>query len=111
MKRTALSLLAVALAFAASPTLHAQGHAAPAGMGAAQSASKIDGEVRKIDKASGKVTIKHGEIKQMGMPPMTMMFATKDKAMLDKVKVGDKIRFSLASEGSSIVVTEIEPAK
>lgn len=80
-------------------------------MGMAQSASKIDGEIRKIDKAAGKLTIKHGEIKPMGMPPMTMVFAAKDRALLDRVKVGDKVRFSLATEGSQTLVTEVEPVK
>jgi len=113
MRSVAPCVLVLALAFGLpSPTpALAQGHAGHAAAGAAQSASGIDGEVRRIDKSAGKLTIKHGEIKPMGMPPMTMMFAARDKTMLDKVKVGDKIRFSLASEGSSIVVTEIEPAK
>jgi Cu/Ag efflux protein CusF len=45
------------------------------------------------------------------MPPMTMMFPVKDKALLDKIKEGDKVLFSLASEGGNMVVTAIEPAK
>jgi len=111
MNLVAPSLVAVALILPVSLPALAQGHAGHGSMGAAQSASKIDGEIRKIDKTAGKLAIKHGEIKQMGMPPMTMMFPVKDKALLDKVKEGDKVLFSLASEGGNMVVTAIEPAK
>jgi Cu(I)/Ag(I) efflux system protein CusF len=111
MKSVALSLLALALVLPVWVPALAQSHAGHGSMGAAQSTSKVEGEIRKVDKAAGKLTIKHGEIKQMGMPPMTMMFPVKDKGMLDKVKEGDKVLFSLASEGGNMVVTAIEPAK
>ncbi len=111
MKLVAPSLVAVALILPASLPALAQSHAGHGTMGAAQSASKVDGEIRKVDKAAGKLTIKHGEIKPMGMPPMTMMFPVKDKALLDKVKEGDKVLFTLAPEGGNMVVTAIEPAK
>jgi Cu/Ag efflux protein CusF len=45
------------------------------------------------------------------MPGMTMVFAAKDKALLDKAQVGDKIRFMVINEGGKMVVTAIEPAK
>ncbi|MEK7346956.1 MAG: copper-binding protein [Pseudomonadota bacterium] len=70
-----------------------------------------DGEVRKIDKESGKITIKHGEIKHMDMPGMTMVFVAKDKALLDKATVGAKIRFMAANENGQMTVTDIQPAK
>jgi Cu/Ag efflux protein CusF len=111
MKLVARSLVLFALALPVSLPAVAQSHAGHGSAAAASSAQKIDGEIRKVDKAAGKVTIKHGEIKQMGMPPMTMMFAVKDKALLDKVKEGDKVLFTLASDGGSMVVTGIEPAK
>ena len=78
---------------------------------ATAAASMTDGEVRKIDKEAGKITIKHGDIKHLEMPGMTMVFAAKDKALLDKVQVGDRIRFMVISEGGKMVVTAIEPAK
>ena len=65
-----------------------------------------DGEVRKIDKEAGKITIRHGEIKHMEMPPMTMVFVAKDKSMLDKVKAGDKIRFMAIHENGQMIVTD-----
>jgi Cu/Ag efflux protein CusF len=67
--------------------------------------------VRKIDKENRKITIRHGEIKNLEMPGMTMVFQVKDPAMLDAVKSGDKVRFSAEKLDGGIVVTSIEPAK
>ena len=70
-----------------------------------------DGEVKKVDKDASKITIKHGEVKSIDMPPMTMVFQVKDAALLDKVKVGDKIRFSAEKTKTGFGVTAIEVAK
>lgn len=70
-----------------------------------------EGVIRKVNKDAGKLTIKHGEIKQLDMPPMTMVFQVKDPAMLDQVKAGDKVRFAVESKGGAMTVTKIEPAK
>ena len=70
-----------------------------------------DGEIKKVDKGSGKITIKHGEIKNLGMPGMTMVFRAKDPGMLDQVKVGDKVNFSADKINGNITVTKIEAAK
>jgi len=86
---------------------------AVAGTGAAfaqNNADMTDGEVRKVDKGAAKVTIKHGEIKNVEMPPMTMVFQVKDAALLDKVKAGDKVKFRVEKAGSGYVVTAIEAA-
>ncbi len=72
---------------------------------------RVAGEIRKIDKEGGKLTIKHGEIKSLDMPGMTMVFHAKDKAMLDAVKVGDDVMFSVVREDGKMVVTELQPAK
>jgi len=72
-----------------------------------QAADMSDGEVRKVDKAQAKVTLKHGEIKNLDMPPMTMVFVVKDKAALDTLKVGDKVKFVATKEGGTYTVTEI----
>lgn len=69
------------------------------------------GEVRKVDKESKKITLKHGEIKNLGMPSMTMVFQVKDPAMLDKVKAGDKVLFAAEKADGAYVVTELEAAK
>ena len=70
-----------------------------------------DGEVRKIDKDAGKITIKHGDIKHMDMPGMTMVFVVKDKVLLDKTSVGAKIQFMATNENGQMTVTDIQPAK
>ena len=70
-----------------------------------------DGEVRKVDKVAGKVTIKHGEIKNLDMPGMTMAFPVKDKTLLDKVSVGDKIKFIVVMDKGNMVVTDLQKAK
>ena len=81
---------------------------APAAL--AQPTNMADGEVRKVDKEAKKLTIKHGEIKNLDMPPMTMVFQVKDGAMLDNLRVGDKVRFVAEKAASGYVVTAIEPA-
>jgi Cu/Ag efflux protein CusF len=70
-----------------------------------------DGEVRKIDKDAGKITIKHGDIKHMDMPGMTMVFVVKDKTLLDKTSVGAKIQFMASNENGQMTVTDIQPIK
>ncbi len=69
------------------------------------------GEVKKVDKDAGKLTIKHGPIANLDMPPMTMVFRVKDPAMLTQVKAGDKINFSVERVQGAMTVTRIEPAK
>ncbi|XHM84333.1 copper-binding protein [Hydrogenophaga sp. ANAO-22] len=80
-------------------------------MGTAASPGLTDGEIRKIDKEGGKITIKHGEIKHLDMPAMTMVFTAKEKAMLDKVQVGEKIQFIVIQEAGKMVVTDIQSRK
>lgn len=60
----------------------------------AATSAMTEGEVRKIDKDSKKVTLKHGPIKNLDMPGMTMVFAVKDSSLLDKIQVGSKVVFS-----------------
>lgn len=67
-------------------------------------ATLTDGEVRKVDKSTGKITLKHGEIKNLDMPPMTMVFAVKDKALLDKVKAGDRVKFAADKDATGMLV-------
>ncbi len=70
-----------------------------------------EGEVQKIDKEMSKLTIKHGELKNLGMPAMTMVFRVKDPAILDRVNVGDHVRFIADSTRGSLVVTRLEIMK
>ena len=73
-------------------------------------ADMTDGEVRKIDMEAGKVTLKHGDIKNLDMPGMTMVFVVKDKAMLDKLKTGDKVTFRVINDAGKFTVTDIQLA-
>ena len=78
---------------------------------AAATTSFTDAEVRKVDKEAKKITLKHGEIKNLEMPGMTMVFAVKDEAMLDRVKAGDKVQFKAIDDGGKLTVVEIQAAK
>jgi Cu(I)/Ag(I) efflux system periplasmic protein CusF len=70
------------------------------------------GEIQKVDRAARKLTIKHGEIRNVEMPPMTMVFQVGDVAMLEKLKAGDKIRFAVEKAATGeFVVTTIQPAR
>lgn len=91
----------------------AAGDAAPAASGSATQASTelTEGEVRKIDMDNKKITLRHGEIKNLGMPAMSMVFQVKDPAMLDKIKIGDKVRFTAEKMNGALTVTNIEAAK
>ena len=70
-----------------------------------------EGEVRKVDKETGKITLRHGPIANLDMPAMSMVFQVKDPALLDQVKTGDKVRFQAEKVGSQYTVTHIEPVK
>lgn len=91
---------------------YAQTQANPASAQVASSlVTMTDGEIRKIDKEANKITIKHGEIKNLDMPAMTMVFQVKDSTLLDKVKGGDKVKFVAEKSGGAIVVTDIQLGK
>lgn len=106
-------MAAAALAFAAGP-LYAH-HGAPDEHAAMQlaraDADLTQGEVRKIDRENHKLTIKHGEIRNLGMPPMTMVFQARDPKLLDGLKVGDKVNFKAEKVDGNYAVTAIEPRR
>ena len=80
---------------------------------AASSAAPMsaEGEVRKVDRDQGKLTLRHGPIESLGMPGMTMVFKVSDPKMLDAVKAGDKVRFSADNINGVLTVTGIEAAR
>ncbi|PLC01560.1 hypothetical protein CY658_31820 [Variovorax sp. RO1] len=85
---------------------------APAAGGSDAAASELaEGEIRKVDKDNKKLTIKHGPLKNLDMPGMTMVFGVKDDAMLDKLETGAKVRFQAEKIDGKIVVTKIELAR
>jgi len=78
----------------------------------AAGAASISGEVKKIDEGAGKITLKHGPAKSLGMEePMTMVYRVRDAAMLKQVKVGDKVTFEAEEAASGYTVTKMERAK
>lgn len=70
--------------------------------------SMSHGEIKKIDAASGKLTIKHGPLENLGMEAMTMVFRVKDPAMLSRVTVGDKIDFVAEEVNGALTVVELQ---
>jgi Cu(I)/Ag(I) efflux system protein CusF len=75
-------------------------------------ADMASGEVRRINREQNKITLRHGEIKSLEMPPMTMVFTVRDPKLLDAVKVGDRVLFRAVKEdGGTYVVTAVEPAQ
>ena len=113
MKSCTASLLLLALLTA--PVIaqqkaddHTAHHANGAAAAAAHATDFADGEVRRIDREAGKITLRHGEIKSLDMPGMTMVFQVKDPSLLERVKVGDKVKFKAERSGSAYVVTAIE---
>ncbi|OAF15602.1 RND transporter [Bradyrhizobium centrolobii] len=81
-------------------------------LAASAQAASVNGEVKKIDEAAGKITLKHGAAKSLGMDePMTMVYRVKDPAMLKQVKVGDKVTFEAEEAASGYTVTKMQKAK
>jgi Cu(I)/Ag(I) efflux system periplasmic protein CusF len=85
--------------------------AAGASAGVCAAPVMVDGEIRKVDKDGAKLTIKHAELPNLGMMPMTMVFRVQDKAMLDQVAAGDKVRFAADKVGGALTVTALEAVK
>jgi len=74
--------------------------------------SLIDGQITKVDQSAGKITIKHGPIKKLGMDEgMTMVYKAQDAAMLKSVKAGDKVKFDAEEVNGQSIVTKVEKTK
>ena len=108
MKPLAHLFLATAMTLGTAFSATVQAQSAPA---TAQAADYTEAEVRKVDKDNKKITLKHGEIKNLDMPPMTMVFQLNDVTALDRLKAGDKVRFKAANDGGKYTVTEIQAAR
>ena len=116
----AFSKLTLAIVMAAASTAafaqdshagHGSHGAAHAGHAAPATAELTDGEVKKIDKEAGKITLRHGEIKNLNMAAMTMVLRVKDAAMLDQVKVGDKVRFAADRVNGAVTIVQMQRAQ
>lgn len=112
MKRFILTVSLVTAAVLSLPAIEADdAHHPNSVSSAAATAAMAEGEVRKVDKERGRLTIKHGPLENLDMPSMTMVFRAKDPAMLDQVKQGDKIKFVAEKIGGAYFVTRLEPVK
>lgn len=110
--------LAIALAGAASVAAAQNGahsghgaHDPHAGHTAPATAELADGEVKKIDKEAGKITLRHSELKNLNMSAMTMVFRVKDPAMLDQVKAGDKVKFAADRVNGAVTIVQLQAAQ
>ncbi len=111
MKTSPVLALVVAAVIATPPATaqHVHGKAAAPTAAPTAARSLAEGEVRKIDRAKGTITIKHGPIEALGMGPMTMPFAATDPAILANVKDGDKVRFAAGqTSDGKLTVSRIE---
>lgn len=70
----------------------------------------VDGEVRKVDTEQQKITLRHAQIPNIDMSPMTMVFRVKEPALLAQVQAGDKVRFTADKVDGALTVMTIEPA-
>ena len=108
----ATSFAAGAFAQPASAAASSGPAAAPAASAAVAAAGDMtEGEVRKVDKAAGKITLKHGAIRNLDMPAMTMVFQARTPSALASLTAGDKVRFKAEKAGSALVVTDIQLVK
>ena len=112
MKRIHTALAALAVVASLSGTAFAADSAQQIAQAAPAAGTVVmtAGVVKKVDTEQGKVTIQHEAIKNLDMPPMTMVFRA-EKSVLDGVKAGDKVLFHAESAGSGIAVTQIQPQK
>jgi Cu/Ag efflux protein CusF len=103
-----LALATSASAFAAGDMGNMDMSGSSAQQGGHANAGMSHGEVRKVDTAAGKLTIKAGPIENLGMEAMTMVYAVKNPAMLSQVKVGDKIEFFAEEVNGVATVTKLQ---
>lgn len=75
---------------------------------AADPAPLSQGEVRKVDAAAQKITLRHGPIASVGMPPMTMVFEVERPELLEGVSAGEKVSFQVQQQGNRYIVTELQ---
>ena len=72
---------------------------------------QASGEVTKVDKNNGRITLRHGEIKNLDMPPMTMTFRVREGKLLEDVVVGERVRFTAEKLDGNYVVTTLNQAE
>ncbi|WP_321796283.1 copper-binding protein [Burkholderia sp. BCC1988] len=99
-----------ALAAGDMPGMDMSGMKMSSGGAAESHAALTDAEVKKVDAASGKITLKHGALENVGMPPMTMAFKAKDAAMLAEVHAGDKVKVRVENVNGTLTIVRLVKA-
>lgn len=75
-------------------------------------ADLIDGQVTRIDKSAGKITLRHGPMKKFDLEAgHTMVFRVQDPAALEQVKVGDKVKFEADRVNGQFTVLRMQKTK
>lgn len=105
---TVCTLTIAASGHAAEPASHAVASTDSAQAGGDVKAGMSHGEVRKVDLAAGKLTIRHGPLENLGMDAMTMSFKVRDPAMLSQVRPGDRIGFVAEEMDGALTVVKLE---
>lgn len=115
MQKTSALALSLLLALAGAAQAHdsnaSHGHEARPATTGQTSFPQVEATVRTVDKSAKKITLRHGEIPNLDMGPMTMVFQVADPALLDKVKAGDKVLFTVDKIKGAYTVLSIEPAQ
>lgn len=113
MKKIHLLALSLLLSMSGAAQSHEtgapHGHDAKAAPAAARALPLVEAVVRTVDKSARKITLRHGDIPNLDMGPMTMVFHVQDPALLDKVKAGDSVRFTADKIKGAYTVLSIEP--
>jgi Cu/Ag efflux protein CusF len=107
---TLLALCLTLPAWAQSGGHDHSSHGSTTTKAAAAAPEMVDGEVRKVDLTAAKVTLKHGPIKNLDMPPMTMVFRVRPPSLLEGVAVGDRVRFVAERIDGNFTVTSLAKA-
>ena len=113
--KTLIASALIVLASLATSGVHAgkdhAGHSAMQHGAASVPMQMVEGQVKKVDKSAGKVTLSHGPLSNLSMPAMTMVFRVKDASWLGQMKAGDKIRFMADNVNGAVTIVHFEPAK
>ena len=107
-KLLAAMTIVVAAVGQAQTKMSTPGEPQPSGSSATPEVPLSDGEILKVDKTVGEITLKHGPLPSIAMGPMTMAFGVSDMKMLEAVKVGDKVRFAADIIKGKPTVTRME---
>jgi Cu/Ag efflux protein CusF len=114
MNKLLLGLVMVAVgatsaAYAQSTSSDKHSHDQGSPQAAAAAAPQTDGEIRKVDVAAKKITVKHGPIENLGMSAMTMVFRVRDPSFLSQVKPGDKVKMRVESIDGALTIVDLQP--